>query len=109
AAPDGKRPPGSAPNTPGTAPAGSAQSASRRAVTLHRRARTEQVPVAPDVVDPPHVRPELALPHPGDREGRLLAAIGTVPGVGHDVVRGVRRHLERVVVPVDPPFVHGAD
>ena len=52
-----------------------------------------------DVVDPAHRRPVLLPAQRGQRIGRLLAAVGMRPFSPGQRVRGVRRMLERVVVP----------
>src|SRR2546425_9359104 len=52
------------------------------------RSGADKVPVAVGVVNARDRRPELALAHPRQREGRLLAAVRPVPLRGrHDLSR----------------------
>ena len=51
----------------------------RLGVVLHRRARTDKVSVAGDIVDAADRRPVLVLQQPFQGEERLAAGIGVVP------------------------------
>ena len=63
-------------------------------VGFDRSAGANQVPVAVCIVDSPHMRPELVIPQPRGREGRLRAGVAVGPCLGHHVRCGVRRILE---------------
>src|SRR5207249_11162087 len=64
----------------------------------NRRAGTEEVAVAVNIVDASDRRPEFVFAPPGRRENCLFARIAAVPFVGRDMSRGVRRVFEQVIV-----------
>src|SRR6056297_1347342 len=66
-------------------------------VLLHRRAGTDEVPVAPGVVDPAHRRPVLVDPERAGGEAALLARIGPVP-LGHEILDRVRGAAQRALL-----------
>src|SRR6185369_13244270 len=66
-------------------------------VTVHRRARADEVPVAVWIVDPTDRGPEFMLADPPRRIRRLLARILVRPVVADHRGRGVRGMLQRVV------------
>ena len=70
----------------------------RLLVRLDRRAAAEHVAVAVDAVDAADRRPVLRVPQPGHRERGELARVRALPVVARDVLGGVRRVHERVVV-----------
>src|SRR5512139_86516 len=72
---------------------------------LDRGTGADEGPVPRRVVHPSHRRPELLPPDPGGGEGGALPRVGPVPGVGGDRLRGVRRPLQEVVLPVRTPFL----
>src|SRR5438094_4704482 len=66
----------------------------------NRRAGTEEVAIAVNVVDASDRRPEFVFARPGRRENCLFARIGAVPFVGRDLSRGVRRVFEQVILAI---------
>lgn len=58
----------------------------------------DQIPVAPDVVDPAHARPEFVFARPGGGECGSFARVRSVPRFFDHRQRGVRRVLEQVVL-----------
>src|SRR6266542_3482219 len=76
---------------------------------FHRGTSAHQIAVAVWIINPPHGGPELVFLQPGCGIGGSFARIGMSPLIGRNGARGVRRMLERVVLPIHPPLLDLAD
>ncbi len=76
-------------------------------IILHPHARTDRVAVAEDVVHAGEGRPEFVVVQALGRERRCFARVRTIPIVAGDLVGGVRRVLEQIVLRVGCAGFHG--
>ena len=71
---------------------------------FHRRAGTEQISIAVNIVDSGNGRPELVFACPGRGKGRFFARVRVVPFLRRDLSRRVRCVLDRIIFAIDLAF-----
>ena len=67
---------------------------------FHRRTGAHEIAVAVNAVDARDGRPEFVFARPRRRIGRLFPRIGPVPFIRDNLLRGVRRIFQHVVLPI---------